>query len=204
MEISQNEKITCLTVLWPRNNPDNLKLKSRSPTLYTSILIPPPLAQILARFAPWPAVFETQGYQNLEDWKCTEWPQNDLEYVTTSKVRLYSKFLPPRSKIWSISLCDQPKYNCLKSEMHQMTLEWPWTLNGPFCSMVSYFRDATRLPKSENEHRMTSEGHWTLNGQSIPCTLSIYPSGTNFSLFCSTVRLFRDTAHFIIPPVQSC
>ncbi len=38
----------------------------------------------------------------------------------------YTKYLPPRPKFWSASLCGQKSEI---SEMHRMASDWPWTLN---------------------------------------------------------------------------
>ncbi len=52
-------------------------------------------AQISLCFTLRTAVFEIQGFDN---WKCTEWPQNDLKHLTV-KSTLYTQNTHPQSQI---------------------------------------------------------------------------------------------------------
>ncbi len=74
----------------------------------------------------------------------SKWP-----WVINSQKHLgYTKHLPPRPKLCSISFYGQPlpRYNMLskleKLKMHRMTSDWQWTLNGRKCPLntaIEYF-----------------------------------------------------------------
>ncbi len=97
------------------------------------------------RFKFWSVSLYNQSFSRRkvgENQQCTEWPQNDMKYLTVKRtlymlLYIYSciKVLIPRLNIRSVSLYDQPftRYDVVemgKIEMHRLTSDWPWTLNG--------------------------------------------------------------------------
>ncbi len=109
-------------------------------------------------------------YKVAENWKCTEWPQTELEHLTV-KSTLYTLNTYPRGPNFDPFLSMTSHFwdtkGLQKSEMHQMTSKWTWTLNsqkyhvhtvntspwgpnyGLFLSTTSSFQD-TRSPKMGN------------------------------------------------------
>ncbi len=65
-------------------------------------------------------------YKIVQNWKCTEWPQTNLEHLWSEVpcinwiLTLRPKFSPAVFEIHG---------SCRKSEMHRMTSDGPWTLN---------------------------------------------------------------------------
>ena len=109
--------------------------------------------------------------------------------------------------------------SCWYSEEHQLTSEWPWTLNslgtlytlnaylrGPifffFCftlrTTVSKIQGCWKLAKSEM-HRMTSDWSWTLiTLKNTLYILNTYPEAQILILFCSTTTFFQDTINWLL------
>ncbi len=79
--------------------------------------------------------------------KCTECSQIYPTHLNV-KYSIHTKYLSPRHKYWLVLFYDQPTskiQGCQKSEMHQMTTEWPWALKS---QKVSYTQQVnTPKPK---------------------------------------------------------
>ncbi len=100
-KVGENRKCT----EWPQTGLEDFTVKR---TLYIdSILIPE--AQILVRFALRLAVSEIQGLQKSEMHRVTP---NWTWTLNSQKYSIYTKYLPLRSKFWSVSLYEQwfPRY----------------------------------------------------------------------------------------------
>ena len=71
-----------------------------------------------------------------KNWNCTEWPQTELEQFKSQKNSTDTKYLPPRPKIWSISLYNYPfrDKTCTRSVKIRNALNEP---EGNPCSTLS-------------------------------------------------------------------
>ena len=112
---------------WPQTKLERLTVKK---VLYIHYILTPD-AQILVRFVLWPAVFKIQGYKN---WKCTEWSQIELEHLTVKSTLHILNTYPwdPNFGQFCSTISrfrDNYVQGYKKSEMHQMTPNWTWTLN---------------------------------------------------------------------------
>ena len=200
---------------WPQNDLEHIRVKS---TMHIESTYS--RGTNLCSFALQSAFFEIQDYRKsnkLEMHRMTsEWPWK----VKGTKYRTYTKYLPPRSKVWPASLYDQPfsRYNFVEYEKYT---EWPqkdvehlavkstlYTLpiyrRGqhfiPFCSINRRFR-GTKLSKKNRKSRKCTEWIQTdlkyLMVKSIPHTISNTSCGANFGLFRSTTSRVQGIAHCI-------
>ena len=143
-----------------------------------------------------------------EDQKCTEWPQTELEHLT-DKNSLYTLNLPLRPKFGPFRSTIS---GFRKSEIHQMTTNWTWTLNTLWTPEVQILvRFALRLAVSEKQgckkskmHWVTQNWTWTLNSQKYSIYTKDLPVRSKFGPFRFATRGFQDIAHFINPHWLPC
>ncbi len=130
-----------------------------------------------------PEYLSQKRYKVVKNWECTEWPQTDLVHFTVISTLAGTKYLPLRSKFWSVSHYDYPfpRYKVIKNrkctELPQTELEhlavkttlyalntYPWGPNfRPFDLRSAVFKIQVHW-KSEM-HRMTPNWTWALNSQ---------------------------------------
>ena len=116
----------------------HLTLNSQKYPAY--IQIPTSEVQSFVQFTLRPELFSRYKVVENEkkNRKCTEWPQNYLKHSTVKSTlytlgiyHQYPNFGPfPSTAVFQIQ-------DCQKSEMHRMTSDWLWTLNGkkyPVCN----------------------------------------------------------------------
>ncbi len=110
--ISRFQDTTCIRSVKIGNAPNDPKLNLntiQAKVLYIHWILTPEV-QILVRFTLRLVVSEIQGRQKSEMHRVTPnwtWPLNSKKYP------IYTTYLPPRSKFWSVLLYDQrfPRYH---------------------------------------------------------------------------------------------
>ncbi len=154
-------------------------------------------------------------YKVVENWKCTQWRQDDLNHLRV-KTTLYTLETHHRGPISLRCTLWPPIFEiqgCWKLEMYRMTSEWPLPLNclytlnthpdaqisirfalrqAIFEIQVVKNRKCTEWPQNDLNH---------IPDKSYLYTLNTYPRGPNFTPFCSTVARFPDNRSFWFPHI---
>ncbi len=99
--------------------------------------------QTFGPFAQWLAISEIH-VQGRENWKCTEWPQTELEHLTV-KITLYTLHPYPRG----------PNFALFCSTVSRF---WDTT-----CTQSAKIGNAPNAPQTEREHLAVKNTLYTLN-----------------------------------------